>query len=131
MILYMYIAPEQGRKTPWGVTFDVNRKSLSLRPFVASFKQIYLNSDFYTHFLMFFHMYEGCLEITETIAIFSKRLNIIQTNLHSHQVPHIWVLGLNYLTAIFNGYDPVAFQRLIPPLHRSMSQNIGIHCKIP
>ena len=33
---------------------------MSLRPFVASFKQISLNSDFihifYTHFLMFFHM---------------------------------------------------------------------------
>ena len=40
---------------------------------------------------------------------FSKRLNIIQNNLHSHQVLHIWVLGLNYLTAVFNGYEPVAF----------------------
>ena len=46
MILYMYIAPRQGQKTPWGQTFDVNRKPLSLRPFVASFKQISLNSDF-------------------------------------------------------------------------------------
>ena len=53
--------------------------------------------------------YEGCLEIIETITIFSKRLNIIQNNLHSHQVLHIWVLGLNYLTAVFNGYYPVAF----------------------
>ena len=26
MILYMYIAPGQGQKTPWGQTFDVNRK---------------------------------------------------------------------------------------------------------
>ena len=46
MLLYMYIAPGQGQKTPWGQTFDVNRKPLSLRPFVASFKQISLNSDF-------------------------------------------------------------------------------------
>ena len=46
MILYMYIAPGQGQKTPWEQTFDVNRKPLSLRPFVASFKQISLNSDF-------------------------------------------------------------------------------------
>ena len=38
MILYMYIAPGQGQKTPWGQTFLVNRKRLSLRPFVASFK---------------------------------------------------------------------------------------------
>ena len=46
MILYMYIAPGQGQKTPWGKTFDVNRKPLSLRPFVASSKQVSLNSDF-------------------------------------------------------------------------------------
>ena len=57
MILYMYIAPGQGQKTPWKQTFDVNRKPLSLRPFVASFKQISLNSDFIHIFLMLFHMY--------------------------------------------------------------------------
>ena len=57
MILYMFIAPGQGQKTPWGHTFDVNRKPLLLRPFVASFKQISLNPDINTHFLMFFHMY--------------------------------------------------------------------------
>ena len=57
MILYMYIARGQGQRTLWGQTFDVNRKPLSLRPFVASFKQISLNSDFIHIFLMFFHMY--------------------------------------------------------------------------
>ena len=46
MISYMYIALGQGQKTPWGQTFDVNRKPLSLWPFVESFKQISLNSDF-------------------------------------------------------------------------------------
>ena len=46
MILYMYIALGQGQKTFWEQTFDVNRKPLSLRQFVASFKQISLNSDF-------------------------------------------------------------------------------------
>ena len=46
MILYMYIAPGQGHKTPWVQTFAVNRKPLSLWQFVASFKQISLNSDF-------------------------------------------------------------------------------------
>ena len=45
MIFYMYIVPGQGQKTPWGQTFDVNRKPLPLQPFVASFKQINLNSD--------------------------------------------------------------------------------------
>ena len=60
MILYMYTAPGKGHKTPWGQTFDVNRKLLPLRPFVASFKQISFNSWFYTYFfLMFFHMYTG------------------------------------------------------------------------
>ena len=46
MILYTYIAPGQGQKTPWGQTFDINREPLSLWPFVASFKQISFNSDF-------------------------------------------------------------------------------------
>ena len=45
-ILYMYIAPGQGQKTPWGQTFDVNRKPLPLQPFVASFKIISFNFDF-------------------------------------------------------------------------------------
>ena len=54
MILYMYIAPGQGQKTPWGQTFDVNRKPLSLRPCVASFKQISLKSDFIHIFKYFF-----------------------------------------------------------------------------
>ena len=57
MILYMYTALGQGQKTPWGQTFEVNRKPLSLQPFVASFRQISLNSDFVHIFLMFFHMY--------------------------------------------------------------------------
>ena len=57
MILYIYIALRQGQKTPWGQTFDVNRKPLSLRPFVANFKQISLNSDFIHILLMFFHTY--------------------------------------------------------------------------
>ena len=39
----------------------------------------------------------------------SKGLNIIQINLHRHLVLHIWDLGLNDLTAAFNGYDSVAF----------------------
>ena len=58
MILYMYIAPGQGQATPWGQTFDANRKPLSLCPFVASFKKIALKSDFiYILFFMFHHMY--------------------------------------------------------------------------
>ena len=56
MILYMYLAPGQGQKTPWGQTFDVSRKPLLFRLFVANFKQIYLNSDF-IHIFNVFHMY--------------------------------------------------------------------------
>ena len=41
----MYIAPGQGQTTLWGQTFDVNRKPLSLFPFVAGFKEIALKSD--------------------------------------------------------------------------------------
>ena len=66
MILYM--APGQEQKTPWGQTFAVNRKPLSLRPFVASFKQISLNSDCIYIFNVFSHVYSpgawlvGCVE---------------------------------------------------------------------
>ena len=56
MILYMYIAPGQGQKNPWGQTFNVNRKPLPLWPFVASFKQISLNSDFIHIFNVFSHV---------------------------------------------------------------------------
>ena len=46
MIEYMYIAPGQGQTDPRGQNFDVNRKALSLYPFVAIFKEIPLKSDF-------------------------------------------------------------------------------------
>ena len=35
IISYMYKAPGQGQINPWGQNFDVNRKLLPLRPFVA------------------------------------------------------------------------------------------------
>ena len=50
MILHMYIAPGQGQTAPRGQNFDVNRKALSLCPFVASFKEISLKSDFIQFF---------------------------------------------------------------------------------
>ena len=53
MILYMYIAPGQGQTAPRGQNFDVNRKALSLYPFVASFKE----SDFIHFFLDLIHVY--------------------------------------------------------------------------
>ena len=42
----MYTAMEQGQTAPMGQNLDVNRKALSLYPFVASFKEISLKSDF-------------------------------------------------------------------------------------
>ena len=53
MILYMYIAPGKGQTTPWGQTFDVSRKRLSLCPFVAGLKKIALKSNF---IYIFFHV---------------------------------------------------------------------------
>ena len=52
MILYRYKAPGKGETAPRGQNFDVNRKALSLYPFVTSCKEISLKSDF-IHF--FFH----------------------------------------------------------------------------
>ena len=57
MILYMYIAPGQGLRTPWGRNFDVNRNILSLGSFVASFKNISLNSDFIQFLYDFIHVH--------------------------------------------------------------------------
>ena len=47
----MYVTPGEGQTTPRGQNFDVNRKALSLYPFVASFKEISLTFDF----IQFFH----------------------------------------------------------------------------
>ena len=51
----MYIAQGRGRQ-PLGTNVDVNRKPLSLCPFVASFKTISLKYDF-KHILNFIHVY--------------------------------------------------------------------------
>ena len=53
----MYIALGQGLTTPWGRMFYVNRNRLSLRSFVASFKQISLKSDFIQFLIMLLYMY--------------------------------------------------------------------------
>ena len=53
----MYIALGQGLTAPRGQNFDVNRKALSLYPFVASFKEISLKSDFIHFFYDLIHVY--------------------------------------------------------------------------
>ena len=57
LYMYMYIAPGQRLTTPWGQNFDVNRNSLSLHSFVASFKKISLKSDFIPFFHDLIHVY--------------------------------------------------------------------------
>ena len=53
----MYIAPGQGQTAPRGQNLDVNRKALSLYPFVASLKEISLKSDFIHFFHDLIHVY--------------------------------------------------------------------------
>ena len=53
----MYIAPGQGQTAPREQSFDVNRKALSLYPFVASLKKISLKSDFIQFFHDLIHVY--------------------------------------------------------------------------
>ena len=54
MFFHMYIAPGQGQTILCGQNPDVNRKALSLCPFVASFKKISLKSDFIHNFSCFY-----------------------------------------------------------------------------
>ena len=49
----IHVAPAQGQRDPRGPNFGVNRKALSLFPFVASFKEISLKSDFIQLFSWF------------------------------------------------------------------------------
>ena len=56
-LMYMYIAPGQGQTDHRGQNFDVNRKALSFYPFVASFKEISLKSDFIHFFHDLIHVY--------------------------------------------------------------------------
>ena len=55
-LIHVY-SPGVGADSPRGQNFDVNRKALSLYPFVASFKQISLKSDFIHFFHDLIHVY--------------------------------------------------------------------------
>ena len=50
-------SPRAGADNPLGTNVDVNRKPLSLCPFVACLKKIALKSDFIYIFFMFHHIY--------------------------------------------------------------------------
>ena len=49
----IHVAPAQGQSDPRALNFGVNRKALSLFPFVANFKEISLKSDFIQLFSWF------------------------------------------------------------------------------
>ena len=55
-LIHVY-SQEAGADTQRGQNFDVNRKDLSLYPFVASFKEISLKSDFMQFFHDLIHVY--------------------------------------------------------------------------
>ena len=57
MFFYIYIAPGQGHKTLCGQNSDVNRKVMSLCPFVASFKKNIYEVWFIHNFSFFIHVY--------------------------------------------------------------------------
>ena len=54
MFFHKYITPGQGQTILCGQNPEVNRKALSLCPFVASFKKISLMSDFIHNFSCFY-----------------------------------------------------------------------------
>ena len=54
--LHVY-SPRAGEDNPLGINVDVNRKPLTLCPFVAGLKKMALKSDFIYIFFMFHHMY--------------------------------------------------------------------------
>ena len=55
-LIHVY-SPGAGTESPQGTKFDVNRKALPLYPFVASFKEISLKSDFIHFFHDLIHVY--------------------------------------------------------------------------
>ena len=79
----MYRAQGQGQTTPWGQTFDVNRKPLSLCPFVAGLKKIALKSNFINIFFMYIAPARGSQSIgdqnlmtTERTFLFAHMLQV-------------------------------------------------------
>ena len=55
--MYIALGQGQGQTTLCGQNSDVNRRALSLCPFVANFQKISLKSDFIHIFCLFLYMY--------------------------------------------------------------------------
>ena len=70
-------SPRAGADNPLGSNVDVNRKHLSLCPFVAGLKQTALKSDFIHIFFMFHHIYiapgKGRQSIGDQILMTTER----------------------------------------------------------
>ena len=79
MFFHMYIAPGQGQTTLCGQNSDVNRKALSLCPFVSNFKKISLKSDFIHIFACFLYMYiaPGLGQTTPSGGNFYFNINLL------------------------------------------------------
>ena len=90
MLLYYVYSPRAEADNPLGTNVDVNRKCLSLCPYVASFKTISLKSDFievfFFFFFMFFHMYiapgRGRQHIGDKILMTTERPFLFAHMLH-------------------------------------------------
>ena len=65
-------SPRAGTDNPWGQNFDVNRKTLSLCPFVASLKKVSLKSDF-THTFSCFIQGRGRQPLGDKILMSTER----------------------------------------------------------
>ena len=62
MTLYVYIASGQGQTSPGDSILMSTKKALLLFPFVASFKEISLKSDF-IHFFFFFFFFHDLIHV--------------------------------------------------------------------
>ena len=77
MILYMYIASEQGLITPWRRNLDVKRNILSLRSFVTRFKNISLKSDYNDYMILYMYIAPGQGQTTPRGQSFDVNRNVL------------------------------------------------------
>ena len=69
-------SPRAGADSPLGTNVDVNRKPLSLCPFVASFKTISLKYDFKHILNDFIHVYSPRAETGQTFDVNRNSLSL-------------------------------------------------------
>ena len=97
-------APTQGQRDPRGLNFGVNRKALSLFPFVASFKEISLKSDLYNCFHDLIHVYSSG---AGDKILMSKERPYHFTHLLQVSKKSLWSLILyNFVHDLIHVYSP-------------------------